>query len=92
MTDSHFQDIAAATERALQGNLAKGDLLLLYTDGLQEARNGEAMFGEERISAHLRRDPDSNPAVLCKSLAEAAEDFASQPISDDIAILALRRS
>jgi serine phosphatase RsbU (regulator of sigma subunit) len=72
--------------------LAKGDLLLLYTDGLQEARNGEAIFGEERISAHLRRDPDVNPSVLCKSLAEAAEDFASQPISDDIAILALRRS
>jgi serine phosphatase RsbU (regulator of sigma subunit) len=72
--------------------LARGDLVLLYTDGLQEARNGEAMFGEERIGAHLRRDPNVNPAVLCKSLAEAAEDFASQPITDDIAILALRRS
>lgn len=72
--------------------LESGDLLLLYTDGLQEARNGEALFGEDRISAHLRRDPNVNPAVLCKGLAEAAEDFATQPITDDIAILALRRA
>jgi serine phosphatase RsbU (regulator of sigma subunit) len=72
--------------------LALGDVLLLYTDGLGEARSGESLFGEERIAAHLRRDPNVNPAVLCKSLVEAAEDFASQPITDDIAILALRRA
>jgi serine phosphatase RsbU (regulator of sigma subunit) len=67
-------------------------MLLLYTDGLGEARNGGALFGEERIAAHLRRDPNVNPSVLCKSLLDAAEDFASQPITDDIAILALRRA
>ena len=72
--------------------LARGDMLLLYTDGLGEARNGGTLFGEERIAAHLRRDPNVNPDVLCKSLVEAAEDFASQPITDDIAILALRRA
>lgn len=72
--------------------LATGDMLLLYTDGLGEARSGETLFGEERIAAHLRRDPNMNPGVLCKSLLEAAEDFASQPITDDIAILALRRT
>ena len=72
--------------------LARGDVLLLYTDGLGEARSGEALFGEERIAAHLRRDPNVNPGVLCKSLVDAATDFASQPITDDIAILALRRS
>ena len=72
--------------------LSQGDMLLLYTDGLGEARSGESLFGEERIAAHLRRDPNVNPAVLCKSLVEAAEDFASQPITDDIAILALRRA
>lgn len=71
--------------------LSRGDLLLLYTDGLGEARNGETLFGEERIAAHLRRDPNVNPGVLCKSLLDAAEDFASQPITDDIAVLALRR-
>ncbi|MBA3302948.1 MAG: serine/threonine-protein phosphatase [Acidimicrobiia bacterium] len=72
--------------------LEAGDLVLLYTDGLAEARAGEMLFGEERIAAHLRRDPSADPDVLCKSLVEAAEDFATVPMSDDIAILAIRRS
>ena len=38
------------------------------------------------------RDPGADPSVLCKGLLEAARDFASGPISDDVAILAVRRS
>ena len=71
--------------------LDAGDLLLLYTDGLAEARDGEALFGEDRIAQFLRRDPGVDADVLCKSLLEAARDFASAPMSDDIAILAIRR-
>ena len=71
--------------------LEPGDLLLLYTDGLAEARSGEHLFGEERIAAVLRRDPGQDAKVLTKNLLEAAQDFASEPISDDIAILAVRR-
>ena len=44
--------------------LESGDLLLTYTDGLAEARDGEAMFGEERIASFLRRDPGVDPDVL----------------------------
>ncbi|MBA2626183.1 MAG: serine/threonine-protein phosphatase [Acidimicrobiia bacterium] len=72
--------------------LDAGDLVLLYTDGLAEARAGGALFGEDRIAAHLRRDPAMEPEVLCKSLVEAAQDYANVPISDDIAILAIRRA
>jgi sigma-B regulation protein RsbU (phosphoserine phosphatase) len=71
--------------------LAPNDLLLLYTDGLAEARNGEQMFGEERIANALRRDPNVAADVLCKNLLEAARDFASEPMTDDVAILAIRR-
>jgi serine phosphatase RsbU (regulator of sigma subunit) len=74
-------------ELALEPN----DLLLLYTDGLAEARNGEQMFGEERIANALRRDPNVAADVLCKNLLEAARDFASEPMTDDVAILAIRR-
>ena len=71
--------------------LDAGDLLLLYTDGLSEARAGDQQFGEERIANVLRRDPGAHPSVLVKALVEAARDFAREPISDDIAIVALRR-
>lgn len=72
--------------------LDPGDLLLLYTDGLAEARAGEQLFGEERVANTLRRDPGVAPDVLCKTLLEAAREFASDPLTDDVAILAIRRT
>ncbi len=71
--------------------LDPGDVLLSYTDGLAEARDGEHLFGEERIGAYLRRDPGQDAQTLCKALLEAARDFASDPLADDVAILAIRR-
>jgi hypothetical protein len=71
--------------------LEAGDLLLLYTDGLAEARSGEQLFGEDRIAGVLRRDPGQDTTVLCKSLLDAAHDFAEGPLNDDLAILAIRR-
>jgi serine phosphatase RsbU (regulator of sigma subunit) len=72
--------------------LDPNDLCLLYTDGLAEARDGDELFGEDRIAALLRRDPGVSPDVLCKSLLEAAKDFSTGPINDDVAILAVRRT
>jgi phosphoserine phosphatase RsbU/P len=72
--------------------LDTNDLCLLYTDGLAEARSGDQLFGEDRVASQLRRDPGVTPDVLCKSLLEAARDFSSGPITDDVAILAIRRT
>lgn len=69
-----------------------GDMLLLYTDGLAEVRAGDQLFGEERVANLLRRDPGVTPDVLCKSLLEAAREFATEPMTDDVAILAIRRT
>jgi serine phosphatase RsbU (regulator of sigma subunit) len=71
--------------------LDAGDLLLLYTDGLAEARAGDQLFGEDRVANTLRRDPGVAPDVLCKTLLEAAREFATEPMTDDVAILAIRR-
>ncbi len=67
------------------------DVAVLYTDGLAEARNGEALFGEEGVASMIRRDPTASPDVLTKVLVEAARDFAGAPINDDVAVLVLRR-
>lgn len=71
--------------------LELGDMVLMYTDGLAEVRNGEDLFGEDRIAQHLSRDPGIAPDVLAKSLLEAARDFSSEAIEDDVAIMAVRR-
>jgi serine phosphatase RsbU (regulator of sigma subunit) len=71
--------------------LQLGDLVLLYTDGLAEARSGGQLFGEDRIAQIIRRDPGQDATTLGKTLLEAARDFASAPLTDDVAILAVRR-
>ena len=80
-----------ATYTSREVTLDAGDLLLLYTDGLAEARSGEQLFGEDRIAGVLRRDPGQDTTVLCKSLLDAAHDFSGGPLTDDLAILAIRR-
>ncbi len=72
--------------------LDDGDLLLMYTDGLAEARDGDQFFGEDRVANAVRRDPGIDTDVLCKSLLEAAKDFATSPLTDDVAIMAIRRT
>ncbi len=71
--------------------LQADDFVLLYTDGLAEARDGDELFGEERIAMAIRRDPGAAPEVLTKGLLEEARDFANGMIDDDVAILAVRR-
>ena len=71
--------------------MVSGDLVVMYTDGLAEARSGRQMFGESRIIKSVERDLNAAPDVLCKSLLDAAKDFAGGSIGDDTAIMAIRR-
>lgn len=75
--------------RELQLN--SGDMIVLYTDGLIEARRGEDLFGEEGVALLVRRDPLMQPQDLCKALLDAAGDFSDGPLGDDVAVLAVRR-
>ena len=71
--------------------LMRGDLALLYTDGLIEARRGGEVFGEEGVANLLRREPLLDPGRLCLNLLDGARDFSDTPLGDDVAILAVRR-
>ena len=72
--------------------MESGDLVVMYTDGLSEARpSGGSLFGENRIIRAVERDLNTAPDVLCKSLLDAAKDFAGGYINDDTAIMAVRR-
>ncbi|HLI23806.1 MAG TPA: PP2C family protein-serine/threonine phosphatase [Acidimicrobiales bacterium] len=82
----------AATYYSRELPLTPGDVVLLYTDGLTEARSGGQLFGEDRIAAIVRRDPGQDASVMAKQLLEAARDFSSGPLTDDIAILVVRRT
>jgi GAF domain-containing protein len=69
--------------------LSEGDMVLLYTDGVTEARRGVRLFGEGRVRRVLR---DSLTAREClDSLLEAVKAHADGPLKDDAAALAVRR-
>jgi hypothetical protein len=69
--------------------LALGDLVLLATDGLSEARSDDGeMLGEDRVAAILR-DAPPDPQVLCDLLVASADAY-SGGVQDDLAIIALR--
>lgn len=68
------------------------DLLLLYTDGLVEARTStKTQFGKERVGSHLRKEASGAAEVVAKSLLDAAVDHASGQLEDDLTVLAVRR-
>jgi phosphoserine phosphatase RsbU/P len=71
--------------------LNRGDRLLLYTDGLSEARSlGNTEYGETRLHSFLN-NCDSLPAgTVIGRLLEDVRGFASgSPLSDDLTLMAI---
>ncbi len=66
-----------------------GDTLLVYTDGITDATDGERRFGVDRLSAALASGPGT-PAELVARVARAVRAFRAGAQRDDEAILALR--
>jgi phosphoserine phosphatase RsbU/P len=66
--------------------LAPGDIVMLYTDGVTEARRGRQFFGEGRLRRALRRAGDAQDAV--DGLLDALGDFCGGALRDDAAVLA----
>jgi hypothetical protein len=67
------------------------DGILLYTDGLTDARpRGYQPFGEGRIAALLRDLDHPAPQQAVDSLIAAARRFAGGPLPDDVCLVALR--
>ena len=73
--------------------LACGELLLLYSDGLTEARNDrDEEFGEERLEGTLRLFAGVPAASLVAELSAAVTRFCGRIApEDDVSIAVLRR-
>jgi sigma-B regulation protein RsbU (phosphoserine phosphatase) len=72
--------------------LDHGDMLLLTTDGITEARRGNEFFGYEGLSrAAARRRHTENLTELADGLLLEARDFAGGALHDDTCLLLVRR-
>ncbi|MCZ6832520.1 MAG: SpoIIE family protein phosphatase [Acidobacteria bacterium] len=74
-------------------SLEPGESLVLYTDGLSEARDpaGE-FFGNERLARLIESQAGEPVDRLCEAVAQAVGRFQDREQKDDITLLALRRS
>jgi phosphoserine phosphatase RsbU/P len=71
--------------------LAPGDLLLLYTDGVTEARGERDLFGEVRLREVLAGLAGAPASALVEAVAMSISQFASDSEDrDDTAIVAVR--
>lgn len=85
-----FCDARYGVERL---ELAPGDALVLYTDGLSESRNGDGEeYGSERLAAVLERTDGACSADLVETfLADWAAFTGGGAPGDDLTVMAVRR-
>jgi sigma-B regulation protein RsbU (phosphoserine phosphatase) len=74
-------------------DVASGDLVFMYTDGLSEATDlrTEEMFDEDHIRDYLKTNSGRPPEELVHDIVRAAQEFSrSEHLEDDITLLAFR--
>jgi serine phosphatase RsbU (regulator of sigma subunit) len=76
----------------LRAELPDGATIVVYTDGVVEARRRRELYGVERLDALLRDRHDLAPQALATAVAEDARSFADGELSDDLAVVAIRRT
>ena len=82
-------DDANLTEQ--EAGLTSGDALILYTDGVLEARSPDGTFyGEERFIALLHSCVGLDASTIAGRIESAVLNFQEQAPRDDIAVLVLR--
>jgi sigma-B regulation protein RsbU (phosphoserine phosphatase) len=89
-SDAHFLgmfDVASYPSRAFR--LDKGDILVVYSDGLTDAENQrQEMFGEERLLSIIRQEAPLGSHALEQRFLQAIEEFTEgMPQTDDITFM-----
>ena len=70
--------------------LRPGDALVLYTDGLIEARSPDGILGEEAVREMLAREGGASAEEIAASLDQLAAAFSRLRRRDDLALLVAR--
>ncbi|TMK40092.1 MAG: PAS domain S-box protein [Actinobacteria bacterium] len=74
-------------------SLGPGDALVLYTDGITEARSPAGqMFGEQRLHDVIARHPGMGAVDLAQTIQRTVAEFNPREPRDDKAILVVRRA
>jgi serine phosphatase RsbU (regulator of sigma subunit) len=75
----------------VHGRLDSGDAVVLYTDGVIEARREGELYGVERLDRLLAERRDLTPAQLAQAVLADCRLFARGELADDCAVVVVRR-
>lgn len=84
--------------RSVDIKLEKDDILLIFTDGLTEARYKKELFGEESIRKFIKKNvgaglkPTPTLNNLIKGLVDEARNFSHDNLTDDILVIGIRKT
>jgi serine phosphatase RsbU (regulator of sigma subunit) len=78
--------------RESRGQLESGAAVVLYTDGVIEARRGGELYGVERLDALLASRHELPAADLARAVVEDCRAFAGGDLVDDCAVVVVRRA
>lgn len=67
--------------------MSRGDLLVLFTDGIAELRDGEDRVFEEHMAEVLAGRHGDKAADVVAELLTAVKRFTARPPADDLAVL-----
>ena len=74
-----------------EGQLGPGDAVLLYTDGVTEALNGEGEeFGEQRLLDATRKHRELSLPEFLGAIVDQARRFSPHEQGDDITLIAAK--
>jgi serine phosphatase RsbU (regulator of sigma subunit) len=76
----------------LRTELPAGSTLVVYTDGVVEARRQRELYGVDRLDGLLRGHRELPPQVLAEAIAADARAFADGELADDLAVVVIRRA
>jgi serine phosphatase RsbU (regulator of sigma subunit) len=75
----------------VHARLDTGDAVVLYTDGVIEARRDGELYGQERLDRVLAERASLSPAQLAQAVLADCRSFARGELADDCAIVVVRR-
>jgi phosphoserine phosphatase RsbU/P len=76
-----------------EGNtrLEDGDTLVLFTDGISEAMNGQGVeYGEEKLIDIIRSNCNERADIILNRIVESVQEYSGECQSDDITLIVVK--
>lgn len=91
LTDVPISIIEKESYNSMEIPLQTDDLIIMYTDGLIEARYKDTLFGEEKVRRFVKKNKKIALKDFLKALVEEARRFSHDNLKDDILVIGIRK-